>query len=83
VRAKEDKLVRLLAKDGERRRPQDNGVVVRTAILTPMASSPASDADVLDHGVMPRDELLRQLSTFQRSHAVSKVPIDVHVTPTL
>lgn len=83
MRAKEDELVGFVAKNGTRRRPQDNGIVVRAAILTPMASSPASDADMLDHGVMPRDELLRQLSTLQRSYAVSQVPIDVHVTPTL
>lgn len=83
MRPQEHELVRIVAKHRQRSGPENDGLVVRTTVVTSITSAPASDPRVLDHGVVPRDELLGKLLRLQRAHAISQVSIHVHVTPTL
>jgi hypothetical protein len=83
MRTKKSKLIRVLAKDRTRRRPQAHRLVVRASIAAIVASVLTGHARVLDHRVVPAEELRRELLRLRRSDAVSQDPINVHVTPIL
>jgi len=63
-------------------RPQHAGLHVRTIVGTLRRRARPNDAQVLHHGVVPRDQPLRQFTSLARPYSIAGDTVDIHVTPT-
>src|SRR5688572_9247133 len=80
--SKESQVIGVIAKDLHGRRPEPSRLLVWAAFRT-LAAALRGDAQMLDHGVVPLDELLRKRARLERSDAIAKNSVHVHVSPIL
>jgi hypothetical protein len=83
VRAEKYEFPRSAAERHLRGRPEGSGVLMRAVLRASPVVSGFQHAHVLHHRVVPRDELLGELARLTRAGLITKMAINIHVTPTL